>query len=118
MILRAIGIGLISTDEGTTLRGVPLTAQDTRLGRVFKSICLWPCQAHLPPCKDDARCSQEDKLGLPGTPPPGPPGMLGVREVSFHRTLCFISRATRCLSDQNNLLVHSKIPNSLDLFFC
>lgn len=42
---------------------------------------------------------------------------LGARVLSFGRTVWFISRATRCLSDQNNLPVCSQSPNSWS-FWC
>ena len=47
-------------------------------------------------------------------PPLG--ALLGTREVFFGRIVWFISRATRCLSDQNHFPVCSQSLNSLDQF--
>lgn len=93
---------------------VKLTVQETRVRLSVQAHLLQPQSPCAPlgyplPAKVMLG-TLLSRRGWASSPPLG--AWLGTREVFFGRIVWFISRATRCLSDQNNFPVCSQSPDS------
>lgn len=111
--------GLRSSLPPCPISTVKLTVQDTESGWVFEPTpsshkALVPCAslAHPLPTKVTLGTLLSRRSWVSSATPWC---HAWGKKVSFGRTMWFLSRATRCLSDQNNL-VCSQSPNSLDHF--